>query len=99
MILDHYGFVNLIKLQKMKRSITSKAPSSKNAKVSYDQVAIAASLPKHKGIPEEIIGRRTKKRQPEYEIKWVGWTATHNTWEPITNLAGYEGMVAAFEKV
>ena len=29
----------------------------------------------------------------------IGWTATHNTWEPVTNLAGYEGMVAAFEKV
>ena len=99
MILDHYGLFNLIKLQKMKRSITGKASSSKNAKVSYDQVAIAASLPKHQGIPEEIIGRRTKKGKPEYEIKWVGWTAVHNTWEPITNLAGYEGMVAAFEKV
>ena len=45
MILDHYGFFNLINLQKMKRSITGKASSSKNAKVSYDQVAIAASLP------------------------------------------------------
>ena len=31
--------------------------------------------------------------------KWLGWTAARNTWEPITNLAGYEGMVAAFEKV
>ena len=29
------------------------------AKVSDDQVAIVASLPKHQGIPEEIIGRRT----------------------------------------
>ena len=45
MILDNYVFFNLIKLQKMKRSITGKAFSSKNAKVSYDQVAIAASLP------------------------------------------------------
>ena len=42
MILDNYVFFNLIKLQ---RSITGKAFSSKNAKVSYDQVAIAASLP------------------------------------------------------
>ena len=42
----------------------------KKAKVSYDQVAIAASLPKHQGIPEEIIGRRTTKGKPEYEIKW-----------------------------
>ena len=96
MILDHYGF--LIKLQKMKRSITGKS-SSKNAKVSYVQVTIAASLLEHQGIPEEIIGRRTKKGKPENEIKWVRWTAAHNTWEPITNLAGYEGMVAAFEKV
>lgn len=31
-----------------------------------------------------------RKGQPEYEIKW---SAAHNTWEPITNLAGYEGMV------
>ena len=63
------------------------------------QITSHTFLPKHQGIPEEIIGRRTKKGQPEYEIKWVGWTAAHNTWEPITNLAGYEGMVAAFEKV
>ena len=74
-----------------------KGPSKK---AKDDQVAIiAASLPKHQGIPEEIIGRRTRKGLPEFEIKWVGWTAAHNTWEPITNLAGYEGMVAAFEKV
>ena len=52
MILDHYGFFNVIKLQKMKRSITGKASSSKNAKVSYDQVAIAASLPKHQDFPD-----------------------------------------------
>ena len=45
MILDHYGF--LIKLQKMKRSITGKS-SSKNVKVSYVQVAIAASLLEHR---------------------------------------------------
>ena len=67
----------------MKRSITGKASSSDNAKVS-------SSLPKHQDIPEEIIGRRTEKGKPEYEIKWVGWTAAHNTWEPIPNLAGYE---------
>ena len=46
MILDHYGFLN--KLQKMNmKSITGKDSSSKNAKVSYDQVVIAAYLPKH----------------------------------------------------
>ena len=61
MILDHYGFFNLIKVQKMKRSITGKASSSKNAKVSYDQVAIAASSPKQQGIPEEIIGVELRK--------------------------------------
>ena len=40
-----------------------------------------------------------RKESKSNEIKWVGWTVAHNTWEPITNLAGYEGMVAAFEKV
>ena len=57
-----------------------------------DQVAIAASLSKHQGIPDEIISCRTRKGRPEYEIKWVGWIAAHNTLEPITNLADYEGM-------
>ena len=65
MILDHY---NLIKLQKMEAS-KARLYHQKKAKVSYDQVAIAASLPKHQGIPEEIIGRRTTKGKPEYEIK------------------------------
>ena len=56
----------------MKRSTTGKASSSNKAKVSDDQVAISTSLPKHQGIPEEIIGRRSRKGRPEYEIKWVG---------------------------
>ena len=60
--------INDIKATKYEKSTTSKA-SSKKAKVSDDQVAIAASLPKHQGIPEEII--MTRKGQPEYEKKWV----------------------------
>ena len=48
----------------MKRSITGKA-SSKNAKVSYDQVAIAASLPKHK---EEIIGVELRKESQSMRL-------------------------------
>ena len=76
----------------MKRNTTGKVTSSKKTKITDDQVAIAASLPKHQGIPDEIISCRTRKGRPEYEIKWVGWIAAHNTLEPITNLADYEGI-------
>ena len=83
-MVDNYGEVtfHLTIMQSLKlstkRSPTGKASSSKKAKVLDDQVAFAASLPKHQGIPE-LFGHRTRKGQLEYEIKWVDWTSEPHT--------------------
>ena len=39
---------------------------------------------------EAILQRARKYGIEHYEIKWVGWTAASNTWEPVTNLVGCE---------
>lgn len=30
---------------------------------------------------EKILGKRFRNCQPEYLVKWFGWSDKHNTWE------------------
>jgi hypothetical protein len=34
---------------------------------------------------------------PEYLVRWVGYTAEHDQWEPLSNLAGCRPLLEAFE--
>ena len=45
---------------------------------------------------ETLLKRRTRRRCPEYLVKWKGYDEDSNTWEPVSNLP--EEMVAAFEE-
>ena len=49
--------------------------------------------------PEKVMAKRIAKGGiSQYQVKWIGWDAKHNTWEPIENLAGCEDMIADFNE-
>ena len=37
---------------------------------------------------QKVVGRRTGKAGVEYKVRWVGYTAAEDTWEPADNLSG-----------
>ena len=41
---------------------------------------------------------RNAKGVTHFHVKWVGYEAKHNTWEPIENLASCEDMIAEFKE-
>jgi hypothetical protein len=45
---------------------------------------------------ESIVGTATRFGKEVYEVKWKGYGSADNTYEPITNLPGYEGLIAEF---
>lgn len=48
---------------------------------------------------ENVLARRlVKGGGVEFLIKWLNYGDSHNTWEPLSNLAGSENMVAEFNE-
>lgn len=47
---------------------------------------------------ESIVEKRLKKGVPQYLVKWKGWPAEDNTWEPLENLEESLDLVEAFDK-
>ena len=53
--------------------------------------------------PEKVVGERQKnlgggKTETQYKVKWKGWDKKHNTYEPLSNLAGCEDMVSEYKE-
>jgi len=48
-------------------------------------------------VVQEILGVRSHEGQVQYLIKWKGWAAKHNTWEPTSNLSNLEVDIQLFE--
>lgn len=48
---------------------------------------------------EQIVGSRIEADTyiHYYEVKWKGWSAKHNTWEPKKNLADCKDLIKQFE--
>jgi len=46
---------------------------------------------------EKILRKRSKKGIEEYEVKWVGYGQSHNTWEIIENLDNCPELMKEFE--
>ncbi|KAJ6785382.1 hypothetical protein PWT90_04540 [Aphanocladium album] len=49
---------------------------------------------------ERIVGARIEVDTYVhwYQVKWKGWSAKHNTWEPKKNLASCQTLIEEFEK-
>mgnify|MGYP002011233545 CR=1 FL=1 len=46
----------------------------------------------------EVIDRRVKGgKRVSYFVKWKGWPARYNTWEPLSHLQNLQAEIAAFE--
>lgn len=39
-------------------------------------------------VVEEVMAVRKHGKKTFFEIKWLGWSSSHNTWEPEENLLG-----------
>jgi hypothetical protein len=49
-------------------------------------------------VVEKICDKQIIAGRALYFIKWKGWTAVHNTWEPIANLSGCPSLLEKFER-
>lgn len=47
---------------------------------------------------ESIVGKRTINNEVKYNVKWVGYPSSQNTWEPISHLEDCEDLIEDFEK-
>ena len=45
---------------------------------------------------EKVVGERLAKGVTQFFVKWAGYEAKDNTWEPLENLAGCEDMIVEF---
>lgn len=45
---------------------------------------------------EKIVNKRRKKNKTEYLVKWVGFSESQNTWEPLRNLKNVLDIVEEF---
>merc|ERR1712130_820906 len=48
---------------------------------------------------ETIVSKRTSEEgKVEYLVKWKGWNASDNTWEPVDNLQSSKELIDEFEE-
>merc|ERR1712240_156516 len=49
------------------------------------------------GVESVVSKRETDEGKVEYLVKWKGWNASDNTWEPIENLESSQELIDEFE--
>ena len=48
-------------------------------------------------VVEKILDHRTRRRHPEYLIKWTGYPDHDASWEPLANLANAQEILREYE--
>ena len=56
-----------------------------------------SKLGKNEYAVEKIVDVKRERGGVSYLIKWKGWTAKYNTWEPVGHLENLEEEIAQFE--
>jgi len=78
------------------------APQGKEGRMRTPKNAYDAAAGQDMYEPEMIVAERLGKNASgqsvtQWLVRWVGWTAKDDTWEPIEHLAGCEDMIAEFK--
>ena len=47
---------------------------------------------------EDILAKRRRNREDQYLVKWKGWPAEYNQWEPASHLQHAPALVRKYEK-
>jgi hypothetical protein len=47
---------------------------------------------------KKILDRRGKGKNTEYKVRWAGYSAEDDTWEPIETLADSQALVSAYDE-
>lgn len=47
---------------------------------------------------EKIVGKDVIDGEIHYQVKWLGYPSSENTWEPIENLQGCQELIREFER-
>ena len=68
-------------------------PKRSSGEIAQREIAFIQLL-----IAERIVGKRTRNRQVQYQVKWAGYPDDRNTWEPKTTLVeDVPGLVQQYE--
>ena len=76
--------------------IPSMKPQGRPGKMRTPQSAFDGAAGKDFYDPEKVIGERSSKGICQFNVRWAGFTAKHDTWEPLANLAGSEALIAQY---
>lgn len=49
-------------------------------------------------VVEEVIGKKMENGITYYLLKWAGWSAEYNSWEPEENLIGIQELIEEFNQ-
>lgn len=66
------------------------------AKIEAEIEAAAAAEVEHQ--VEAIWGKKVEEGVTYYRVKWWGYSSDDNSWEPVSNLASCEMLIAKFEE-
>ncbi|CAG5094837.1 Oidioi.mRNA.OKI2018_I69.XSR.g13904.t1.cds [Oikopleura dioica] len=72
--------------------------SSKKEKTKKEKIYVKTKREPDEYEVEKILNKRVRLGKVEYEVKWVGYNSSENTWEEVKNLQNCPDLVKEYEK-